>query len=89
MKLTFGLLAGIAIGAALTHYLTSKEGSALIGKIKDDINDAGEKIASLAEDLVEKGKSLTGTDSSSTPVMVEETIVVLMPEQEQPETRFS
>jgi hypothetical protein len=38
MKFTFGLLAGIAVGAALVHYLTSKEGGALIDKIKEDID---------------------------------------------------
>jgi gas vesicle protein len=80
MKFTFGLLAGIAVGAAMAHYLTSKEGSALIDKIKEDIDGVSEKISSLAENIVEKGKSIAGTGPAASPVIVEENIVLIVPD---------
>jgi gas vesicle protein len=83
MKFTFGLLAGIAVGAALTHYLTSKEGGALIDKIKEDIDDIGEKISELVENLVAKGKSTAETETASSPVIVEENIVFIVPEEKE------
>lgn len=83
MKFTFGLLAGIAVGAALTHYLTSKEGAAFIDKIKEDVDGVGEKISILAENLVEKGRSIVGSGTNSNPVIVEENIVFIVPEQKQ------
>ena len=80
MKFTFGLLAGMAIGAAVVHYLSSREGKALVNRIKDDVDEMGEKFSDLAEDIVQKGKSLIGnTDQDG--VMVEETVVLLVPGQ--------
>lgn len=83
MKFTLGLLAGIAAGAAITHYLASKEGAALIGKIKNDIDRVSEKISILAENLVEKGKSIVGSNENQAPLVVEENIVLIVPEQKE------
>jgi gas vesicle protein len=79
MKFTFGLLAGIAAGAAIAHYVHSREGRVLIDKIKDDIDGIGDKFSQLAEDLVEKGRSLIGTDKRQEDQLVEETIVLVVP----------
>lgn len=80
MKFTFGLLAGITIGAAVVHYLSSREGKALVNKIKDDVDEVGEKFSELAEDLVQKGKSLIGNTNQDGPI-VEETVVLLVRDQ--------
>ena len=87
MKFTFGLLAGIAAGAAISHYVHTREGRVLIDRIKDDIDGIGNKFSELAEDLVEKGRSLIGTDKQQEDLLVEETIVLIVPgEQPQPLT---
>ncbi|MDB5210270.1 MAG: hypothetical protein JWQ30_1097, partial [Sediminibacterium sp.] len=44
MKFTLGLLAGAVIGAAVVHYLHTREGRALVDKIKDDVDEVGEKF---------------------------------------------
>ena len=87
MKFTFGLLAGMAAGAAIAHYVHTREGRVLIDKIKDDIDGIGEKFSELAQDLAEKGRSLIGTDKREEDLLVEETIVFVVPtEQSQPVT---
>lgn len=87
MKFTLGLLAGIAAGAAISHYVHTREGRILIDKIKDDIDGIGDKFSQLAEDLVEKGRSLIGTDKQEEDLLVEETIVFIVPDgQRQPVT---
>jgi hypothetical protein len=83
MKFTLGLLAGIAVGATITHYITSKEGEALIDKIKHDIDGVSDKISILAENLVEKGRSVVESNESQAPLIVEENIVLIVPEQKE------
>ncbi|MES2371105.1 MAG: hypothetical protein V4557_00905 [Bacteroidota bacterium] len=87
MKFTFGLLAGIAAGAAIAHYVHTREGKVLIDRIKDDIDGIGDKFSELAEDLAAKGRSLIGTDKQQEDLGVEETIVLIVhDEQPQPLT---
>ena len=83
MKFTFGLLAGIAIGAAVVHYLNTREGKALVDKIKDDADEIGEELSSFAEDLVEKGKSIISSGQPGEDSFVEETVIVVIPDQPQ------
>jgi hypothetical protein len=60
----------------------------LIDKIKDDIDGIGDKFSQLAEDLTEKGRSLIGTDKQQDDIIIEETVVLVVPgpEQQQPVT---
>ncbi len=65
IRFTAGLLIGAALGAVVVHFLGSAEGRAFINKVKDDTTDFGETISGLADDLVQKGKSLVGSASDS------------------------
>jgi hypothetical protein len=83
MKFTLGLLAGIAAGAAIVHYVHTREGRVLIDRIKDDIDGIGDKFSQLAEDLAEKGRSLIGTDKRQDDMVMEETLILVVPAPEQ------
>ncbi|NCI47974.1 hypothetical protein [Sediminibacterium soli] len=57
LKFTLGLLAGMAAGAAIMHYLDTEEGKAFIARIKKDLGDIEENLEELAADIIAKGKS--------------------------------
>ena len=60
MKFTLGLLIGAAAVAVVAHYLNSKEGQALINKVKRDADEVGDNLYALTEGLAEKGNSILG-----------------------------
>ena len=60
MKFTFGLLIGAVATAVVAHYLNSREGQALINKVKQDADEVGDNLHALTEGLIEKGKSILG-----------------------------
>jgi hypothetical protein len=56
-KFAFGLLIGIAAGAAIVHYLETEEGKAFADRIKKDLSDLGDNLEEMASDIVAKGRS--------------------------------
>jgi hypothetical protein len=62
VKFAMGLLIGAAAGAVLMHYLNTPEGKAFVEKVKDDISEMGEKVSDVAEDIIEKGRSIIQAD---------------------------
>jgi len=67
-------IAGLAIGAAIVHFLNTAEGQALIGRVKKDASRVEEDLATLTNGLIQKGRSLVGITDE--PVV--DTIVVLV-----------
>ncbi len=62
MKFTLGLLVGVAATAFVAHYLNSREGQALVDRVKQDADELGDNLVALKEGLIEKGKSLLGQE---------------------------
>jgi gas vesicle protein len=57
IKFVAGLLIGAAAGAAIIHFLNTEEGKAFTQKLKKDAADVEDELASMADDLIHKGKS--------------------------------
>lgn len=64
-KFAFGLLIGIAAGAAIIHYLETEEGKAFADRIKKDLSDLGDNLEDLASDVIAKGRSFMDTTEPS------------------------
>ena len=62
MKFTLGFLLGASVGAAVVHYLNSKEGIALVNKVKEDVSEVSNNLSGLADDIVNTGKSFIGKE---------------------------
>jgi len=67
-------IAGLAIGAAIVHFLNTAEGQALIGRVKKDAARVEEDLTTIKDGLIQKGRSLVGITDE--PVV--DTIVVLV-----------
>jgi hypothetical protein len=67
-------IAGLAIGAAIVHFLNTEEGQALIGRVKKDAAKVEDDLTTLTDGLLQKGRSLVGITDE--PVV--DTIVVLV-----------
>ncbi len=67
-------IAGLAIGAAIVHFLNTEEGQALIGRVKKDAARVENDLTTLTDGLIQKGRSLVGITDE--PVV--DTIVVLV-----------
>ena len=78
MKFSLGLIVGAATAAIVAHYLNTREGQALIDKVKQDTDDLGDNLSALCTGLVEKGKSLFNRTEESGFEQPTETIVVLV-----------
>lgn len=76
MKFTLGLIIGASIGAAVVHYLNTLEGKALVNKIKNDVDEAGENLSGMADQLVNKTNSLLGKAEEKTVDTVERIVLV-------------
>jgi hypothetical protein len=50
-------IVGLAMGAAAYHFLHTEDGKAFITKMQKNATDLGGDLATLAEDLVQKGRS--------------------------------
>jgi hypothetical protein len=74
--MTIKFIAGLAIGAAVVHFLNTEEGKALIRRFKKDVESVEDDLTSLSEGLMEKGKSLIGQTKESTL----DTVVFVIPE---------
>ena len=61
-------IVGLAVGAAIVHFLNTQEGRAFMGRIQKDTANARDNVNALADDLVEKGKSLMGIQEEEPPV---------------------
>ena len=53
-------IAGLAIGAAIVHFLNTEEGQALIGRVKKDAAKVEDDLTTLTDGLIQKGRSLVG-----------------------------
>lgn len=60
MKISLGLLIGAATAAVVVHYLNTPEGKAFVDRIKRDVDDMGENVNGMVDELVTKGKSVFG-----------------------------
>lgn len=76
MKFTLGLLIGASVGAAVVHYLNTAEGKALVNKVKNDADEAGENLYSIADQLASKTKSLLGVAEEKAVDSVERIVLV-------------
>jgi hypothetical protein len=68
-------IAGVALGAAIMHFLNTEEGQAFIARFTRDINRAGDDLADFADNIVSKGKDLFGEEREPKP---QESVVVLV-----------
>lgn len=60
MKISLGLLIGAATAAIVVHYLNSPEGKAFVDRVKRDVEDMGDNVNDMVDELVTKGKSVFG-----------------------------
>lgn len=60
IKFVAGILIGAAAGAAIIHFLNTKEGKEIVEDLKKDAAKFEEEFTNLAEDLIQKGKSFVG-----------------------------
>lgn len=51
-------IAGLLIGGAIVHFLNTEEGKNLVCRFRKDANKMREDFEDLAEDLVDRGKSV-------------------------------
>ena len=78
MKFTLGVIVGAAVTAIVAHYLDTREGKALVDKIKQDTDDLGDNVSALYTGLVEKGKSMFNKSDADIYDQPNETLVVLV-----------
>ncbi len=57
IKFVSGLLIGAAVGAAVVHFLNTREGKEMMDNLKEDAAKIEEEFSNLAEDLIQKGRS--------------------------------
>lgn len=80
MKFTLGVIVGAAAATLVVHYLNTREGKALVDKVKHDADCVSENLTGLADGIVQKGRSFLGTDNNTTQQgVVEETFVLVVP----------
>ena len=53
-------IVGLALGAAAYHFLNTEDGKVFVSKVRKSASDTGGNLASMAEDLLQKGKALVG-----------------------------
>jgi gas vesicle protein len=82
MKFTLGLVIGASVGAAIVHYLNTPEGKALVNKVKKDADEVSENVTGLAEDIVQKTKSIIGKREDESD---EGTLIMVVESQSQPD----
>lgn len=76
MKFTLGLVIGASVGAAVVHYLNTLEGKALVNKIKNDADEAGENLSGMADQLVSKTNSILGKSEEQAVDTVDRIVLV-------------
>lgn len=60
MKISIGVILGVAAVAAVGYYFSTPGGKAFAKKVCSDAKDISDDITAFAGDLVEKGKDLFG-----------------------------
>jgi len=61
---------GLAAGAAVVYFLKTEKGKALVETLQKDAGSIGEKLFSIAGDLLKKGTSFAGEAADRTKISI-------------------